>query len=123
MGHVQRALAVCALSAAFAATVRASDVPPLQVPRLSLAPILTLDDTPGAPVDQKPTAPAPTSYGMTGDWYGMRSSLEAAHLTFGGLFLLDIAKNLRGGLDTDSWPYRYLLDLHVVVDANAMGLA
>lgn len=121
MKRMNRALVLC--DAVMAACHRglALDVPPLETPRMTLAPVFMLDDGP-SDADQKPTSPAPGSYGITGPWFGARDHMEQGHVSFGGMVLLDVAKNFRGGLDTESWPVRYLLDLHLVINADAMGL-
>jgi porin len=86
-----------------AATIPAgAESPPLQW--------LTLDQT--APPAAQPSA------NNTGDWGGLRPQMDARGFTFAGLIQLDISRNFRGGVDTDSTPIRYLLDLNATVDTE-----
>lgn len=73
-------------------------------------PRLTLDE-------QAPPA-APQPYNATGDWFGERTKLEDKGLSFAGFVLLDVAKNLKGGLNTREWPVQYLLDLNFTLDTQ-----
>ncbi len=101
----------------------------LQIPRMTLAYVLTLDDLPKAPAtgtaatapEQLSSPSAAEPAGMTGDWGGMRNWLSDKHLFVGGSLLVDGAKNLRGGLDTAAWPVSYLLDLHLTADLEGMA--
>jgi porin len=99
-----------------ASAARAAD--PLITPRLSLSPTL---DSP-ADIPDKPTSPATTGYGLLGDLFGHRARLDECHFCFEGYVLLDISKNFRGGIDTENYAVRYLLDLHLTIDADALGL-
>jgi porin len=93
-------------------------------PKLSLGPILTLDDLPttapigaaAADTGAQQTPPPQSSYGITGNWFGLREKLANSHVYFGGYVYFDLSRNIRGGLDTDAWATSYLLDLHVVTD-------
>ncbi len=66
---------------------------------------LSLDVAPADPPAEEP------SYGITGDWGGTRTALISKGLTLAGYVSSDVSKNLRGGLDTQATPCRYILDL------------
>lgn len=62
----------------------------------------------------------PSSFGISGDWGGVRTDLENRGLTFGGYAIVDISKNFQGGLDTEKTPIRYTLDFNATLDAEKM---
>src|SRR5665213_3530124 len=68
-----------------------------------VAPILSLDDAPST----APAVDAPSF--ASGDWFSTRTGLWKKGLTVGGFVQLDMTKVLHGGVDTDSYPLRYLL--------------
>ena len=89
---------------------------------LSLDPFLTLDAAASGEKVTSPPADGTEGYGLTGNGFGARNRLAAQGLFFAGFVQLDTTKVLRGGLDTEAWPIRYLLDLHLTADTHAFGL-
>jgi porin len=101
---------------------RGADVP-LVAPPLSLDPPSQEHAGPSPFSTPKESNPPSTNYGITGDWFGQRSGLEDRKIYVEGYALLDVSKNFRGGIDTENYMVRSLLDLHVAADLGALGLA
>jgi carbohydrate-selective porin OprB len=78
-------------------------------------------DTTASDVDAPKGSEADSSYGITGNWWGARDALAKSHVYVGGYLIFDAAKALSGS-DTRRWPLLYLLDLHLTIDADALGL-
>jgi porin len=78
--------------------------------------------TPTLSLDIATTEPAEATppFGFTGPWNGGREDLMKRGFEFGGYLAVDVSKNLRGGLDTEATPVRYLLDLHVALDGEKL---
>jgi carbohydrate-selective porin OprB len=92
-----------ALALLLAATLRAASID---------SPRLTLDQT------SNTSPPVETPSYATGDWFGLRPALDHRGLTLAGLVELDTTKVLRGGIDTDHTPVRYLFDLNLALDTD-----
>jgi porin len=69
-----------------------------------------LDESPH-PIEENPS---PDSYGITGNWWGLRDTLAQAHIFVGGSLLFDTTKFVSGGWNSTSWEANYLLDLHLL---------
>lgn len=78
----------------------------------------TPQDAPEPPAVQSDTS-AEHQY-LTGDWFGLRRGLEDRGIEIGINGIADWSHNFRGGLDTERSVFRYLLDLGISIDTEAL---
>ncbi len=73
---------------------------------------------PAAVPPAPPPAAADIAARITGDWGGLRPRLAERGLTIGGTALLDVSRNLTGGLRSNLTAVRDLIHIHLALDTR-----